>query len=356
MLVLDKYREVLKNHKPFEHTKSRYNSEELADVSGPYKFAKSAITRALAAALEDGSPRFSPLLGAKGSGKTHFYFHLKNIEKDENPQWMVIYIPPPEKEFIENVPFHIYKYILEQKGDLLLYLAADKIMNEYQRGGILRKPSIEELIRYVLRDYPGITADIVKSIFIYGYDRNRKQKAKRWLFGEDLTEEEMSILGVARSNLKDDDIVFSALKILTKYTDRMLILFFDDLQTVYMEQGYAAIGAYLEYIKRFYNELGNITCIGTCLTEKWDNVVKSLDDAMRGRLEPETEIKNFDLSDLEEFYLQRMNNFWIQHGLSIPEDQYYPLSKIIIRQVHQKSEGNPQKAIQFLQDKISSVS
>ncbi|MFX0096047.1 MAG: hypothetical protein ACFFBD_30185, partial [Candidatus Hodarchaeota archaeon] len=260
------------------------------------------------------------------------------------------------KNAIENVPFHIYYYTISQKGDLLLNQAAEKIMQEYMRGGILRKPSTEELLRYILRDYPGIAADIVKSIFIYGHDKTKKDIAKKWLFGEKLTDDEVSTLGVARHSLRAEDQVFSAFNILCKYTERVLILFLDDLHSVYMEQGADAAGAYLEHIKRFYNELQNITFIGTCLTNKWDAVLQTLDDAMMTRLFPEVEIEDFSLSDLQNFYLQTMEHIWSKQGLPPPEDQYYPLSEVIIRQVFQKSRGNPHNASKILKEKFSTIS
>ncbi|MFX1252719.1 MAG: hypothetical protein ACFFCZ_14025 [Promethearchaeota archaeon] len=334
---------------PFDNFVSRSNRKDLVDITAPREMAWYTTMRAMAASVKDRTPRFVPLVGPAGSGKTHFYWAMKDFEEVNDVNWTVVYIPSPPAAL--RIPLHIYTCLLDEIGTDLLTTVAKNIVDQYKskKSGILMRAKTEEILPFALRDYPGIASDIIKALFIFGYEKKRKTIAERYLLGEALAEEEMDELGVQRI-IEDDDLVLAAIRILLKNYGKIVALYFDELEIPYRTRGPEAESAFLEHLKRIYNEMPNCFIISACLIEMWPRVQETMDLAMQTRLEVEAELEPFKVEDLKEFYRLSMAHWWEENQNVDPPATYplFPLKPDDFIEIHQRTKGNARLSIKHI--------
>ena len=108
---------------------------------------------------------------------------------------------------------------------------------------------------------------------VYQLDKNKRGLAERWLLGEDLESEELETLGI-NSVVEEDDVCLAMIKIITENLDRVLILYFDELESPFRMHGEAAERKLLEIIKRLYNEVKGLVVVAAVLKEIWPRVLE----------------------------------------------------------------------------------
>ncbi len=343
---------------PFERYVSRGDTPDYFDVPEPRLEAERSIERALKSCLYDGTSRFVPIIGAAGSGKTHLYWVLKDKEEQEreNSRWHAVYVPSPPAPV--RILLHVWTTILDELGEKMLREVSTYLLTEFgKKRGIFQRIDPEETIRVASREFPGIGADIVKSLVYLGFHyldtgkkeyRERGQLAERWLLGESLTEEQMSKLGV-QTIIEDDDMVLSSMKILLQLYDKALILYFDELEIPYRTHGSEAEIAFLEILKRLYNELPKTVIVTACLSDIWTRVHDSLDPAMKSRMEEVVELKPFSKDNLILLYEEAMTYYW-EHVVNVesPPDPLFPMKREYFEFIHSRSKGNPRESIKLI--------
>ena len=223
-----------------------------------------------------------------------------------------------------------------------------------QKGGIFTKPKIEEVIQKGIREFPGVFADCVKALVTYQLDKTKKALAERWLLGEDLEPEELNELGI-NSVVEEDDVCLAMIKIITENLDRVLILYFDELESPYRMLGEAAERKFLEILKRLYNEVKGLVIIIAVLKEIWPRILEIADPPLRSRMEPEEELKPFSLNDLKIFFSKSMESFWEDNNLSPPLYPLFPLNEKLIEIIYEKTQGNPRNSIKLCRRFIEKV-
>ncbi|MFW9846153.1 MAG: hypothetical protein ACFFD6_05370, partial [Candidatus Thorarchaeota archaeon] len=72
------YLEIMRENPPLKSYVSRGDTRDSIDIQGPHEDADRAIFRAIRFTMQDGLPRFQPILGGAGMGKTHLYWALKD--------------------------------------------------------------------------------------------------------------------------------------------------------------------------------------------------------------------------------------------------------------------------------------
>ncbi|MCD6485020.1 MAG: DUF2791 family P-loop domain-containing protein [Candidatus Odinarchaeota archaeon] len=334
--------ELLKEEPPFRRYVSRGDTPDEIDVEGPHEEVDRVIRRIIKLVMGDKIPRFQPILGKAGMGKTHYFWVLKDLEKKDN-FWKAVYIPSPPSPV--RMLLHFYTCVLDECGDWIIDAAAESIVERnYERRGLFRKMSLAELIAKTVEAYPGVTADIVKALVIYKMDGERKDLAKRWLLAENLNEEELQKLGV-RSIIDDDGISLAALKVLTTESNVPLLFFIDEIEGMYNIYGEEGERKFLEAIKKVYNEVKNIIIVVSCLEDIWDRVYNSADDTVKSRIEPTVKLRSFTKEDLREFIVKTMEKYWDRQNMEPPEDRIFPFTEEDINEIFEKSKGNPRQAI-----------
>ncbi|MHA1278602.1 MAG: hypothetical protein ACTSQI_07560 [Candidatus Helarchaeota archaeon] len=346
------YLDVLKEGvTPFDRFVSRSDMKDIIDVPEPRKLVDSTIIKLLKMIANDHTTRFLPIIGAAGTGKTHLYWVLKDHEADLG--FYTVYIPSPPAPV--RMLFHIYSCLMDELGNILLKRVGSSLVKQY--GGSSRsldpfglvkfKRSARELQRLARRDFSGLQSEFVRALIIYHMKALNWKLAERWLVGEALTESDLNRLSLSRV-IEEDDISIAALKVITKYSDRPIILYFDELEIPYRSFGEEAEIRLLSIQKRLYNEINNSLIIVACLEEIWPRVTELTDSAMRSRMEMELRLRPFSLQNTRNLYLRAMEKFWDENNIPSPSDSYFPLNERVFDLVFEKTRGNPRETIKMI--------
>jgi len=352
---IEMYMDILKEGTPFDRFVSRGDVRDTIDIKAPRAEAERAFRRALRATISDGTARLLPIVGVAGTGKTHFYWVLKDLEEKEGDNWVCVYVPSPPTPV--RTLLHIYTCLADEVTDLL-DVVSKQIIEIYGKKGKLFGPSMKEVIGKAIRSYPGVAVDVIRALVIYGMakDHGLKHAAERWLLGENFTEEELEKLKL-NSVLESDDVCLATLKIFAQNLKRVIIFYFDELEIPFRTFGPEAEMQLLETIKRIYNEVPNVIIITACLEEVWTRVLNEIaDPALKSRMEKEVHLKPFTVKDIEEFYISAMKYFWEnEKNVPLPLDPLFPLNPSIFDDVFKKSKGNPRESIKILRDYLDMV-
>ena len=360
---------------PFSNFVSRGDIPDRVDIARVRSYIDREVYRLVRQTYRDRSSRLIPILGSAGSGKTHAYHSFKDKEREnrrkleeisegeeeievsqlEPVDWTIIYVPSPPASI--RVLLHVYTCIIEEVGPEILDIVSKKLVVEKwggKKGGIFQKPKLDEIIQKGIREFPGVFADCVKALVTYQLDKSKKALAERWLLGEDLETEELAELGI-NSVVEEDDVCLAMIKIITENLDRVLILYFDELESPYRMLGEAAERKFLEILKRLYNEVKGLVIIIAILKEIWPRILEIADQPLRSRMEPEQELKPFSLNDLKIFYSKTMETFWDDNNLNPPLYPLFPLNEKLIEMIYEKTQGNPRNSIKLCRRFIDKV-
>ena len=358
---------------PFSNFVSRGDIRDKVDISRPRSQIDRELYRLVRQTYKDRSSRLVPILGSAGSGKTHAYHSFKDKEREnrnkltqteetqeidisqfEPIDWTIVYVPSPPASI--RVLLHVYTCILEEGGTDIINTVSEKLIKKWggEKKGIFAKPKIDEVIQMGLREFPGVFADCVKALVIYQLDKNKRALAERWLLGEDLEPEELNELGI-NSVVEEDDVCLALIKIITDNLDRVLILYFDELESPFRMHGEDAERKFLEILKRLYNEVKGLVICVAVLKEIWPRILEIADAPLRSRMEPEQELKPFSLNDLKIFYSKTMEDFWDENNLNPPLYPLFPLNEKLIEMIYEKTKGNPRNSIKLCRRFIDKV-
>ena len=357
---------------PFSNFVSRGDLPDKIDVARPRAYIDREVYRLVQQTSRDRSSRLIPILGSAGSGKTHAYHSFKDKERENKKKleqsqevqeievgvlpvnWTIVYVPSPPASI--RVLLHVYTCIIEELGAELLDIVSIKLVKKWggEKKGIFQKPKIDEVIQVGIREFPGVFADCVKALVTYQLDKSKKGLAERWLLGEDLADEELSELGI-NSVVEEDDVCLALIKIITENLDKVLILYFDELESPYRMLGEVAERKFLEILKRLYNEVKGLVITIAVLKEIWPRIIEIADAPLRSRMEPEQDLKPFSLNDLKIFFSRSMESFWEENNLNPPLYPLFPLNEKLIELIYEKTKGNPRNSIKLCRRFIDKV-
>ncbi|MDF1539458.1 MAG: hypothetical protein P1Q69_11210 [Candidatus Thorarchaeota archaeon] len=349
------YMDILREDPPMKRYVSRGDTPDHIDIEGPHEDADVAISRVLRFVMSDGMPRFQPILGSAGMGKTHLYWALKDRENTfSKGKYLAIYIPSPPAPV--RVPLHFHACIVDEAGEQLFENAVDMLIMKF--GGL--KGVTHEMYDYsyalerLLVDYPGISADVVKVLLRYRLDPAQRTLARRWLFGDALSHDEIDQLDV-RTMLEEDDVTLATLKLLLEGSEVPVVLFIDEMEGPYNTHGEEGERHFLEIIKRLYNESRNVLIVTSCLTEIWERIYEVADAPTRSRMETPVHLREFTKEDIVEFITESMNKYWNEQNIDAPPDPVFPLTMEDIDEVFVHSNGNPREALRFIIPRIDKI-
>lgn len=358
---------------PFSNFVSRGRIPDKIDIARPRSYIDREVYRLVQQTSRDKSSRLIPLLGSAGTGKTHAYHSFKDKEREnrkkleeaedsqeiemgklEPVDWTIVYVPSPPASI--RVLLHVYTCIIEELGAELLDIVSEKLVKKWggEKKGLFQKPKIDEVIQKGIREFPGVFADCVKALVTYQLDKNKKGLAERWLLGESLDEKDLKELGI-NSVVEEDDVCLALIKIITENLDKVLILYFDELESPYRMLGEAAERKFLEVLKRLYNEVKGLVITIAVLKEIWPRIIEIADAPLRSRMEPEQELKPFSLNDLKIFFSKSMEAFWDDNNLNPPLYPLFPLNEKLIELIFEKTQGNPRSSIKLCRRFIDKV-
>jgi hypothetical protein len=349
------YLEILRENPPLKSYVSRGDTRDSIDILGPHEDADRAIFRAIRFTMQDGVPRFQPILGSAGMGKTHLFWALKDREDYfKKGRFLAVYVPSPPAPI--RIPLHIHACIVDTAGEDIFNQAVDMLMMKF---GGLRGASYETYdytyaLERLLCDYPGISADVMKALLRYRLDPANSDLARRWLFGDALSNDEIVRLGV-RTVLEEDDVTMATLKLLAEGSSLPLLLFIDEMEGPYNTHGEEAERRFFEVLKRLYNETRNVVIIASSLTEIWDRIYELADGPMKSRMERVVHLQPFEQDDVTEFIQETMKEFWTEQNIEPPPRLIFPFSDADISEIFANSEGVPRDAIRNAISRLDAI-
>jgi hypothetical protein len=349
------YLDILREDPPLRRYVSRGDTPDDVDIPGPHQDADRAIWRVARFTMKDHTPRFQPIVGTSGMGKTHLYWVIKGQEAVfAAGNFLAVYVPSPPSPI--RIPLHLHTCLVDEAGDELFEEAVDYLITKF--GGV--KGVTHEIYDYtyamerLLVDYPGISSDAVKALLRYRLDPGTADLARRWLLGDALSEQELDRLGV-RTILEEDDVTLAMIKILTEGSKRPIVLFVDEMEGPYNAYGEEAERSFLEIMKRIYNETKNVVIVASCLSEIWDRVYDIADGPMKSRMEAVVHLKPFSQDDVTAFVTETMSKYWQQQNIEPPPDVMFPYTVDDITESFKESEGNPREAIRYLIPRLDEI-
>jgi len=349
------YLDILRNDPPLSRYVSRGDTPDDVDIPGPHQDADRAIWRVARFTMKDHTPRFQPILGTAGMGKTHLYWVIKGQEDIfAAGNFLAVYVPSPPSPV--RIPLHFHACIVDTAGDELFDETVDYLISKF--GGV--RGVTHEIYDYtyamerLLVDYPGISSDAMKALLRYRLDPATRDLARRWLLGDALNEDELERLGV-RTILEEDDVTIAMLKILTEGSRRPIVLFVDEMEGPFNAYGDEAERHFLEILKRLYNETRNVVIIASCSSDIWDKIYDIADSPTKSRMEAPVHLKPFTRDDVAAFVTETMSRYWPQQNIEPPPDPLFPYTEQDIDTAFTESEGNPREAIRFLIPRLDEI-
>ncbi len=355
--IFDKemYLEILRDNPPMKRYVSRGDTPDEIDIEGPHEDADNAIFRLLRFVMGDSTPRFQPVLGSAGMGKTHLFWALKDKETAlKKGRFTAVYVPSPPAPV--RVPLHFHACLVDEMGEGLFENAVDMLITKF--GGV--KGVTHELYDYtyalerLLVEYPGISADVVKVLLRYRLDPAHKDLARRWLLGDALSDLEIEKLDV-RTILEEDDVTLATLKLLLEGSEQPIVLFIDEFEGPYNTHGEVGERHFLEVIKRLYNEGKNVVFVASCLSDIWERIYSAADGPMRSRMEQPVSLREFTKEDIAEFISSSMKIYWDNQNIDPPDDMLFPLTSSDIEEAFNHSKGVPREALRYVIPRIDEI-
>ncbi|MBD3406945.1 MAG: hypothetical protein GF411_12580 [Candidatus Lokiarchaeota archaeon] len=349
------YLEILRDNPPLKRYVSRGDTPDDVDISGPHEDADAAISRVIRFTKSDGTPRFLPVLGSAGMGKTHLFWVTKDREEYMTPgPFLTVYVPSPPSPI--RVPLHFYACLVDEAGDNIFKTTARMLLEKFgEKKGVFRQHyDFTDVMNEAAREYPGLAADVVKVILRYELDEKKRPLARRWLLADALSDEELDELDV-RTILEEDDIVIIAFKLLAEGSERPLVLFVDEMEGPYNTHGEEGERQFLEVIKRLYNECQNLVLIASCLSEIWARVYDIADAPMKSRMETPVQLRHFTRDDVEEFVKETMIRYWEEQNIDSPTEGIFPMNAEDIDAAFKASNGVPREAIRQVITRLDSI-
>ena len=324
-----------------------------------------------------------PIIGDVGSGKTHLFWALRNSLYYYNTIYISLEYVYKKlfsniySEFIENLEMEPLKFIVNQLCDK--WGALERKFGFFHVVDIkkVQKYAFEQLLNKYNEVEPETLMDVINGITIHQLDPYKKIEAERWLLGELMDAKELSTLNLTH-DLRKGKNAYLMLRLLVENSKSGTILFIDDFEKIISimspqsertEEVFDPSWLYGAEVtpndiaaNKIFNkivQLQNIEGLRVIITLKSKASLEDIRNKYREK-NPEllSSIKDpvylleFKEEDVYELYSSTMNKFYEtidKTGFSRAfQNSYYPLNKRILKNVFERTEGNPRAIIKLL--------
>ena len=332
--------------------------------------------------IENNQNFILPIIGGVGSGKTHFFWALK----EKLYYYNLVYLS------LENVYrkfyYNIYSKYIEELGVKVIRNITSQLCNEWgaleRKYGFFHVADIKKVkwkgFLELSKDFEDITIlkDVVNVITTHQLDPYKKIEAENWLLGELMDYKALARLKLL-SDLKKKDYAYTMLKILIEQSKLGSVLYLDEFDTIIpmispeksnSSQIYDPSWLYgdettnperltANKILNRILELQNIKGLKIIITMKSidsfieiKKLIQEKNNNLLSNLREPLLLPNFIKKDMFQFYKKSLKQFalnvnYIEFIEAFP-DSFFPLNEKILKNVYINANGNPRQITKLL--------
>jgi hypothetical protein len=290
--------------------KKLFNVEDFREdlAKSPFPNIRDALTKHIQKTKKDKNSRIVPILI---SYKAEITLLFDLIEEKIQDVYLVNVPIPPESI---RIYYHFYTCLIEEFGLEILEEIANKIQTQNIREG-----------------------KCVKALTNYLHDKEKREAVIQWFLGEELSENEKNLLGFENS-IQTDDKSLEMIKLIGETTNKIIILYFDDIELPYEKHGASAQRKYLEALKRLHHDVNQLIIILICPKKMWPTISSLADGSLRSILERQLAFNGFSL--VKTLIAERNDVFWLKRGYAPPTNKYFPFNEKIVTLFFEQSKGD----------------
>ena len=328
--------ETISEANPFVSSSCRADRRPLVDIIEPKRSVITTIERNLQEVIFTSEPRIVPILGSAGSGKTSLYHTISDLVNEK--AFMVYLSPQTSETHADNLFTELWFALMAQLGIKYLH---EVVINLKKLG------SLEDIVT----KFTGHFAVVAEMLF--AFDDEKYQKTATYLFSGLKIENPILPTQLTGGNsFYDPELCFAALKMVLHFSQRPIIFFFDEIESLFVSYGDQPELRLFEKIKRIYNELNNTMIILSSLPGVWERIISLSTVSAVSRFETPTILRRFTLEDLEELVTEYLLIYWNERslgGIKFPTS-IWPFTDKELADIHLNSDGNPREALKFLRN------
>ena len=302
------YIKILREYLP--DYKKLFNEEDFREDLTKSSFPKirDDLTKYIQKTKKDKNSRMVPI---SISYKTEKIQLFDLIEEQIQDVYLVNVPIPPESI---SIYYHVYTCLIEEFGLEILEEISKKIQTQNIREG-----------------------QCVKALTNYLHDKEKREAVIQWFLGEELSENEKNLLGF-ESSIQTDDKSLEMIKLIGETTNKIIILYFDDIELPYEKYGASTQRKFLEALKRLHRDVNQLIIILICPKKMWSTTSSLADGSLRSILELELEFYGFSL--IKASIVERNDVFWSKRGYPPPTNKYFPFNENLVTYFFEQSKGD----------------
>ena len=286
------YLNILKNSTYYKELFDFERCKEYLTKISIIKISK-ALINFIQSTKYDKVSRILPIITSPNIDK----FEIFDTIKTKIPEARLIYVQSPP-DFV-GIFYHVYNCMIEELG--IQYL--EEISKSIQAQNIKRTRCVNGLINYFLN----------------------------------IQEANESILDF-ENEIRAAENSLELIQLITKFSNKVIVLYFDDLELPYEKYGGKAESKLLESIKRLHHDANQLVIILVCSKNSWTKILNLAGESFNSILGPEIEF--YDTSQLRIFVRKAMEEYWIKNSISPPKNPYFPFNEGLIDIFFEKTKGN----------------
>lgn len=318
------------------------------------------------------------LVGAAGSGKTHLLARLWQLSI-RRKDFLFVAIPPPGD--VRKVNRHILREIV---ASLLTEVdqelrPIERLITEVMRKVLLLTVTDETLRNNVLNSkpealfkllsegknrtafvqlslgnfskaFPNTDVQLAQGLFAF-LDPFRKAYALKWFQGGELTQEELTNLGIGTAQI-DEDMAMNMSRAILRISPYPVLLAADQLESTFYRSGKEGLLILVDSLVGLLQDEKNLFLVLLAQTQEWvENIRNNLPRYILDRISRLMTLKPLSIDETFLLVNTRLEVFHrTTETIFLQQKEFYPFSRDFITQVHQKAGGNPRKILNLLRD------
>ena len=309
------YIKILREYLP--EYKKLFNVEDFRDslTKSCFLKIKNDLTNYIQNTKNDKISRMVPILISYKTEKIQLFDLIE--EKIQDGHSLNIPIPP---ESI-GIFYHIYTCLIEEFGLEILEEISKKIQTQNIRKG-----------------------QCVKALTNYLHDKEKREVVIQWFLGEELSENEKDLLGF-ESSIQEDDKSLEMIRLIGETSNKVILLYFDDIELPLEKYGESTQRKLLEALKRLHRDVKQLIIILICPKKKWSTIKNLADESLTSILAPK--LKFYDFFFVKALIAELNDDFWSKIGIIPPEEKYFPFNERLITYFYKISEGDIRKFLKL---------